>query len=101
MNPTGKGGFKKGISGNPKGRKPRAAEDDVIALFKRAVSTKDQLEIIQEGQKRAKRGDLKWAQFIFYYIYGTPIQRSELRGDANSPLEVVFRYAGEEKVDDA
>jgi hypothetical protein len=85
-----KGRFPKGISGNPKGRKPRNDEEDVKALFRRAVSKTDQMEIIERAVYLAKRGDDRARKFIFEYLYGPPKQDIDITSGGES-LCVVIR----------
>jgi len=73
------------------GRKPRTAED-ARELFRRAVSTKDQLEIIDKAVQLAKRGDDRSRKFVFDYLYGPPVERKEITGADSSPLVIHVVY---------
>ena len=73
------------------GRKPRTAED-ARELFRRAVSSKDQMDIIEKAIQLAKKGDDKSRKFIFDYLYGPPVERKEITGADNKPLEIRVVY---------
>ena len=75
-NPTGKGGFQKGKSGNPGGR-PRKAIGDLSAEARRyAKMALDTLvEILQQGEERNR---LVAAKELLDRGYGRPIQAVDM-----------------------
>lgn len=54
MNATGVGGFKKGQSGNPEGRKPKAVNEDFKALMDACITDDDWREMLGYCMQRAK-----------------------------------------------
>lgn len=52
-----KGRFVKGHPDQGAGRKPRATEDDFLALLDDAVTAQDWIEIINKAKSQAKKGD--------------------------------------------
>ena len=81
------------------GRKRKQVEDEGLALFERAVSEKDKLDIIRIGITKAKKGDIKWAQWLFNYLIGPPVERKEITGADNQPLVIRVVY-DEERIED-
>ena len=79
------------------GRKRRADEDAVRALFNRVVSEKDQAAIVQKAKEQAMRGDEKARKFIFDYLFGTPIQRNEHTGAGGDAIEITVGMKGEDE----
>jgi len=75
------------------GRKRKQVEDDGLALFERAISEKDKLDIIRIGVAKAKKGDIKWAQWLFNYLIGPPIEHKEITGTR----ELVIKWDDEGK----
>lgn len=65
--------FKKGTSGNPKGRPPTAP---IIKEFKEYINTQqgsdDMDEIIKALIKQAKNGNIKAIEIILDRLYGKP-----------------------------
>jgi hypothetical protein len=94
-NPTGKGGFKKGQSGNPRGRKSRAAEDEFIALIDKAVSSSDWIAIIEKTKQQALRGDAIARAWLADRKFGKAKERHEHAGEDGNVIEVVLRKTGE------
>jgi hypothetical protein len=86
-----KGGqFKKGNSGNPKGRAPRKKEERFMEVSIAAVSLKDWRAIIKKAVTRAKAGDTQARKFLADYLLGPPQQRL----DVTSGGEVLKGYIG-------
>lgn len=76
-----KGQFCKGESGNPGGRP--AAEFSITALIDDAVSKDDWVFIIDQLNKKARRGDLKAIEMLMDRRFGKPTQTNEIKGDLN------------------
>ena len=72
------GQFKKGQSGNPKGRAPRKKEERFMEVSIAAVSLKDWREIIKMATKQAKRGDTQARRFLADYLLGPPQQKLDV-----------------------
>lgn len=81
------GRFKKGHSGNPRGRPKRTTDERYIRALARTVRIKDWEKIVTTGIARAKAGDLGWARFLAEYLMGKPIQRMEHSGPEGQPIE--------------
>ena len=88
MNPQGKGGFKKGVSGNPKGRAPKQREVQYMDALVSCVSVDDWKEIITKAVTDAKRGDNVARKFIADYLIGPPVEKKEITGADGGPLEI-------------
>lgn len=75
-NPTGKGGFKPGVSGNPKGR-PKSGHA-ITDIIRKLGDEKEQREkMLTNVYKLAVAGE-KWAvEFIANYDQGKPKQTIE------------------------
>ena len=84
------GQFKKGQSGNPKGRAPRKKEERFMEISIAAVSLKDWRAIIKKATKQAKFGDTQARKFLADYLLGPPQQRL----DVTSGGEVLKGYIG-------
>lgn len=91
-NPTGKGGFRKGVSGNPGGRKPDAELADVrakarehaagamAALAKIATKGKSEAAAVAAAQAILDRAYGKPTQPISGDPEGTPVQIQVITG---------------------
>jgi len=77
------------------GRKRRADENEMLAVFDRAMPNGKKIAIVQKQVDKALHGNLESAKWLFAYYYGAPIQRSEHTGEGGNPLEVIFRYVNE------
>jgi hypothetical protein len=96
MNPQGKGGFKKGVSGNPKGRKPREVERDYLTIFRSRVSPEDWGEIIDKAVSDAIRGDSVARKFIADYMIGVPVQKIDAKVDSRAEItEIIYQIASD------
>ena len=78
--------FKKGQSGNPKGRKPREVEKDYLARLRARVSPSDWEAIVDKAIQGAKRGEGADRKFLADYLIGLPVQRVE----HTVPNKIVF-----------
>ena len=74
------------------GRKRRADEEEMLALFDRAFPKSKRIAVLEKIVDKAMRGNMDCVKFLWSYIYGTPIQRNEHTGDGGNPLEVIFKY---------
>jgi len=81
------------------GRKPRVEEKEMLDLFNRAVPIATRIKIIQRQVNRALKGSLESTKWLWSYMYGNPVQRSEHSGEGGAPLEVIFRMANMEDKD--
>lgn len=86
-----KGRFVKGHADQGAGRKPRATEDDFLALIDDAVSPGDWTDIINKAKSQAKRGDAVARAWLTDRRFGKAKQPNELTGKDGNALEVVFR----------
>lgn len=80
--------WKKGQSGNPNGRpKKLPAMKDLMNLMLGAEKDgkSDAESILEVIKSRAKKGDIKAAEFLFHYAYGKPTQKVENVGE---PTEI-------------
>lgn len=68
--------WKKGQSGNPFGRPP-SLESIIDELFSSGGDIKD---VLAEGMKKAKKGDLAWAKELLDRIYGKVKQDVAISG---------------------
>ena len=103
-NPNTKGlkPWKKGQSGNPKGKMPTKAIQDVFKEFLHDVArSKDgqqmeRLEALLKAQFAvASKGNTKAAEFLMDRAYGKPTQRNELTGKDGQPMEIEVKTLNE------
>lgn len=93
MNPTGKGGFQPGQSGNPKGRSKRRTEDAYLRAIVSVVSQADMRDIAAKARDQAKRGDSRARQWLSDYLLGKPLQRTDVTSDGQPlALPIEFNY---------
>jgi len=88
-----KGRFVKGCSGNPNGRKPRAAEDRYLEIIREAVTPADIHKAWKRVADKAGKGDMAAAKLLFSYIHGKPEQAVELRQSGS--LDITVNYVGD------
>jgi len=86
------GRFIKGVSGNPKGRALRVAEDDFKRLIDRAVTITDWIAIIAKAKEQAVRGDNRAREWLADRRYGKAPQPLQHSGEDGGPIvhEVIF-----------
>jgi hypothetical protein len=80
--------FKKGQSGNPKGRKPREVERDYLARLRACVTPDDWVKIIDRTVSDAKRGDTAARKFLADYLIGVPVQKMEHTGEDGGAIVI-------------
>ena len=85
-NPTGKGGFKKGQSGNPSGRPPKAREERYYEIAMNTVTFARWRKIIEKAASQAERGDATARKWLSEYL-APQSQRHEVTGKDGGPLE--------------
>lgn len=76
--------WKKGQSGNPNGRPPKAPELKLMmaAILSKEKNGKNEAEaIIEKMVEAAKKGCIRSAEFLFNHTYGKPTQRIEMAGE--------------------
>lgn len=86
------GKFKKGVSGNPGGKRP-IPEDVKKALEELVPDAIDRLkEIVQDRENVPAATAVKAAEAVLDRVYGKPVQSTELDIGAkdNNKMEVVF-----------
>ena len=88
MNPTGKGGFTKGKSGNPAGRPKKEREVRYAEIMQVACSFKDWREICDKAIKQAKQGDATARKWLADYLVGVPKQKMEISGIDGKQIEI-------------
>jgi hypothetical protein len=85
--------FKKGESGNPKGRPPKLPELHVLLANVLGKEDKDGLtaaeEILNALHARAKKGDTKAAELLLDRAYGKPKQTNETTLKTTEPLVII------------
>lgn len=85
--PTTHGGARPGA-----GRKPNSAREELPRLLDNAIPLADRTAILVALAEAAKDGDIKAATLVLAYLYGRPIERQEVTGDAQGPLKVVVEF---------
>lgn len=84
--------FKKGQSGNPKGRKPRVVEDNITALLDSVVKPEDWEEVTAALVKLAKKGNVQAITALFDRRYGKPTEKHEVTGANGESQKVEIVY---------
>ena len=83
--------FKKGQSGNPKGRPPirdiKVVLQDLLSQEKNGTQLIDGLMSVVVN--KALKGDLKAVDMLLSYTIGKATQRTEITGAEGAPIEVV------------
>lgn len=93
-NPTGKGGFKKGQSGNPKGRPKREKEVKFLDLLRSEVTEHDWQIIIRTAISFAQSGDTNARRWLSDYIMGPPVQKQEISGEDGKAIHIKVTIKG-------
>jgi hypothetical protein len=84
------GRFRKGISGNPKGRPPKERELRFYEITLQAVTFDDWKEIVKKAVQQAKRGDAQARKWLADYLMGPPVQRNELAGPNGGSINILW-----------
>jgi len=95
--------FKKGQSGNPKGRPRKLPElrtllADVLGEEKNGKTAAE--KIIDKLRQKAEAGDIRAAELLLKYSYGQPVQRLEHSGPDGAPVETIIRFVDDSKDDE-
>ena len=86
-----KGRFIKGApTPNPNGRGGKEVEIGVLDLFRECVSMDDRRAIIATAVQRARRGEKHSRDFIYSYLYGPPVQKTETAITGGVSLDVML-----------
>ena len=80
------------------GRKRRADEEEMLALFDRAFPKNKRIAVLEKIVDKAMHGNMDCVRFLWSYIYGTPIQRQEHTGADGEALIITImeRKSGQE-----
>ena len=87
--------FKKGQSGNPKGRPRKLPEldallADVLGEEKDGMTAAE--AILKKLRQEATKGNLRAAEILLNRAYGMPKQKTELSGPEGGAVETVIRF---------
>jgi uncharacterized protein DUF5681 len=93
--------FKKGQSGNPKGRKSKPTEEKYLRLLREAVSDDDWKDAIKAMLRQAKCGDVAAFKAIAEYLTPKPAQKLEVAGEGGGPVKLKVVYQDRAKHGDA
>jgi hypothetical protein len=86
------GHWKKGHSGNPKGRPRKSVEEKYLSALRDAVTMDDLQKMFAVGLSRAKAGDLGWAKLIAEYLIGKPTQYVDAALQAGGTVRLELFY---------
>lgn len=68
-----------GVSGNPQGRPRRTVEMRLLTRLARAVFSDDKMgRMCDNVADKAAEGDLDYVRFVFSYLVGTPVARTDV-----------------------
>jgi len=87
-----KGRFPKGVSGNMKGRPPKAVEESVTALLDSVVRPEDWEDLTGVLVKLGKKGNIPAILALFDRRYGKPTEKHEVTGKDGEPQKVLIEY---------
>ena len=90
-----KGRFAPGVSGNPKGRKPREIERAYLDIVRKVVTDKVFEEGVEVAVAQFLNGDPVARKWLSDILLGTPLQRIEASGVNGLPLQtkIIIQYA--------
>jgi hypothetical protein len=83
--------FKKGVSGNPAGRAPKAREERYSEILISAVTFEVWEQIVKKAAEQAKKGDQAARKWLADYLVGPPVQRQEVTGKNGNVIEVTIK----------
>jgi hypothetical protein len=83
--------FKKGVSGNPAGRAPKAREERYSEILISAVTFEVWEQIVKKAAEQAKKGDQAARKWLSDYLVGPPVQRQEVTGKNGNVIEVTIK----------
>ena len=85
------GRFKKGASGNPAGRSPRATEAEYLDALKSTLPIDRFQRIVDQYARRAEKGDTRAAEVLFKYVL-PQVQKVQHSGDDGGAI--IIRLVG-------
>jgi hypothetical protein len=81
--------FKKGVSGNPKGRALESEQRRRIARLKLEKHLEEAIAVIASQLKSSEETSSQWAsKMVLEYVVGKPQQAVEVAGEGGEPLGV-------------
>lgn len=99
-----------GIKGNrggqkgKSGRKSKAEELGLVALFDRCVTAEDREDCIKKLAEDCRAEDFhqrhESRKLLLAYIYGKPRESVEHLGEGGGPIEIVVRHVKRDKTTD-
>jgi len=95
-----KGRFIKGEVANPKGRPPRATEEEYAETFREVIPLERWKRMIERQALRADKGDLIAFKALVLYLAGAPTQKSELTGKDGERFVVNLSWGDDIKTND-
>ena len=96
-----KGQFVKGVSGNPKGRKPKDRELRYYAIALESVPYTQWEKIVRKAAYQAEKGDAVARKSLADYLMGAPVQKVENRNVEMTGSEFIQQYTDDEGGEDA
>lgn len=90
--------FKKGQSGNPKGRKPKQREVEYSSAIQSACTVAEWTEICRVAKQQALRGDEKARKFLADNLVGLPVQKNEITGADGGTVRISVKLKNGEEL---
>jgi hypothetical protein len=81
--------IRKGKASPNSGRKTDKTLSELQRVMEEACPYQDRVEAFRVLTGSAKAGDVNAAKLMFGYLYGTPLQRTEIAGADGRPIEIV------------
>jgi hypothetical protein len=91
-NPTGKGGFKKGKSGNPNGRMKKEKQDEYQSILYSVCTPTRWREIVEKLVAQSISGNDKARKLLFDHTLGLPAQKLEHTGEDGKDIKIIVTY---------